>query len=230
MLTLFSYPGLYGLPDNNPYGLKAFAFLRLCNLPFRHEHLLDPSGAPRAQLPYLLDDGEAIGDSDAIISHLINRYGLTIDSGLTSGQRDTSLLVRKLLDDLYWVMSYSRWKDDNFWPAFRDALLTTHADISAADLEGARQFNFKRYHYQGIGRYEPAAVYARGIANLEVLANLLPETGFMFGAAPASVDAGIYGFIANMYYFDIDTPLQAYLLSRQNLVTHCRAIRAMLGE
>ena len=30
MLTLFSYPALYGLPDNNPYGLKVYAFLRLC--------------------------------------------------------------------------------------------------------------------------------------------------------------------------------------------------------
>ncbi len=27
MLTLFSYPDLYGVADNNPYGLKVFAFL-----------------------------------------------------------------------------------------------------------------------------------------------------------------------------------------------------------
>ena len=136
MLTLFSYPGLYGLPDNNPYGLKVFTFLRLSNLTFLHEYLLDPSSAPRAQLPYLLDDGEVIGDSDAIISHLIRRYGLTIDAGLTPEQRDTRLLLGKLLDDLYWVMSYSRWKDERFWPSFRDALLTTHPDIEAMTLEG----------------------------------------------------------------------------------------------
>src|SRR3712207_8695696 len=30
MLILFSYPGLYGVADNNPYGLKVFAFLKLC--------------------------------------------------------------------------------------------------------------------------------------------------------------------------------------------------------
>jgi hypothetical protein len=28
MLTLISYPGLFGLADNNPYGLKIFAVLR----------------------------------------------------------------------------------------------------------------------------------------------------------------------------------------------------------
>ena len=75
MLTLFSYPDLFGVADNNPYGLKIFAFLRLCRLPFRHEHVFDAQNAPRAQLPYIVDDGEPIGDSDAIISHLIRRYG-----------------------------------------------------------------------------------------------------------------------------------------------------------
>jgi len=30
-----------------------------------------------------------------------------------------------MLDDLYWVMSHSRWKDERYWPAFRDALIIT---------------------------------------------------------------------------------------------------------
>ena len=33
MITLFSYPHLYGVADNNPYGLKVLAFLRLCGRP-----------------------------------------------------------------------------------------------------------------------------------------------------------------------------------------------------
>ena len=76
MLTLYSYPDLFGVADNNPYGLKVYAFLKLCKLAFRHEHILDAAKAPRGQLPYLVDNGEAIGDSDAIIAHLIGRYAL----------------------------------------------------------------------------------------------------------------------------------------------------------
>lgn len=164
MLRLFSYPDLYGVADNNPYGLKIYAFLKLCKLAFQHEHILDTKSAPRGQLPYLVDGEKTVGDSDAIISHLITRYALTIDDDLTANQRDTDLLVRRMLDDLYWVMSYSRWVDPRFWPLFREALLTTHPDITEAALEAAREYNFTRYHYQGIGRYEPEAVYARGIA------------------------------------------------------------------
>jgi glutathione S-transferase len=111
MLTLFSYPELYGVADNNPYGLKVFAFLKLSGLTFRHEHVFDAKAAPRGQLPYISDDGVAVGDSDAIIDHLITRYQLDIDGDLTAEQRRMDLLVRRTLDDLYWVMSYSRWRD-----------------------------------------------------------------------------------------------------------------------
>ena len=58
VLTLYSYPELFGVADNNAYGLKVFAFLRLTGVPFRHEHIFDASKAPRGQLPYIDDDSE----------------------------------------------------------------------------------------------------------------------------------------------------------------------------
>jgi glutathione S-transferase len=224
MITLYSYPELFGVADNNGYGLKVFAFLRLTGVPFRHEHIFDASAAPRGQLPYIVDDGRTIGDSDAIIAHLIAKYRLTIDDALTTAQRDSSHLITRMLDDLYWVMSYSRWKDEQFWPAFRDALLREHPTLSDAGLRKAREFNFQRYHFQGIGRYDPDAAYARGLADLAVLADLLSATGYVHGAKPTSIDAGIYGFIANIYFYDIETPLRQFVVSRGNIVRHCRAI------
>ena len=73
MIELFSYPTLYDVADNNPYGLKIYAFLKLCKFSFRHNHVFEAKGAPRGQLPYVVDDGEVIGDSDAIISHLTRK-------------------------------------------------------------------------------------------------------------------------------------------------------------
>jgi len=82
MITLYSYPTLFGVADNNGYGLKVFAFLRLAGLPFVHEHIFDASAAPRGQLPYIVDDVEKIGDSETIIGHLIGKYALGIDAAL----------------------------------------------------------------------------------------------------------------------------------------------------
>jgi glutathione S-transferase len=228
MITLYSYPELFGVADNNGYGLKVFAFMRLAGLPFVHEHIFDASAAPRGQLPYIVDDGETIGDSQTIIAHLIGKYRLTIDAGLTQAQRDTNLLVDRMLDDLYWVMSYSRWKDDRFWPAFRDALLRQHPSLTEAGLEKAQAFNFQRYHFQGIGRFAPDAAFARGLADLAVLARLIPATGFVHGPEPTGVDAAIYGFIANIYFYDIDTPLRQFVDAHDNMVRHCRAIHELV--
>ncbi len=226
MLTLYSYPELFGLPDNNPFGLKVYAFLKLAGLPFRHAHIFDAKAAPRSQLPYIDDDGRHVGDSDTIIAYLSGTYRLPIDDGLTESQRHTGLMIGRTLDDLYWVMSYSRWKDPEFWPLFRDAMLGTHENLTAAGMDAARTHNFERYHYQGIGRYEPEAVYRRGIADLGAIASRISEHGFVFGPQPTSVDAGIYGFVANIYFLEIDTPLRQFVRSHPSLERHCLAIHA----
>ena len=135
-----------------------------------------------------------------------------------------SHLITRMLDDLYWVMSYSRWKDERFWPAFRDALLEQHPSLTDAGLRKAQEFNFQRYYFQGIGRYAPEAAYARGLADLRVLANLIPAKGYVHGEEPTSIDAGVYGFIANIYFYEIETPLKQFVVSHENVVRHCRAI------
>jgi glutathione S-transferase len=224
MITLYSYPELFGVADNNGYGRKVFAFMRLAGVPFHHEHIFDASAAPRGQLPYIADDGETIGDSETIIAHLTSKYRLTIDAALGERNRDTSLLITRMLDDLYWVMSYSRWKDERYWPAFRDALMREHPSLTEEGLRKAREFSFQRYHFQGIGRYAPDAAYTRGLADLAALTNAIPPTGYVHGPTPTSVDAGIYGFIANIHFYDIDTPLKHFVSSQQNLVRHCTAI------
>lgn len=230
MITLFSYPKLFGVADNNGYGLKVYAFLKLAGLPFVHQNIFDASKAPRAQLPYMTDDGETIGDSDTIIAHLERKYDPPIDKGLTRAQRDTNLMVSRLLDDLYWVMSYSRWQDEEFWTEFRDALMREHPNVASADLDKAREFNFKRYHFQGIGRFDPPAAYARGIADLEVLSHLVPEHGYVHGDKPGSVDAAIYGFIANIHFYPIATPLKQFVTAQANLVRHCTEIHGLLAK
>jgi hypothetical protein len=184
LITLYSYPSLFGVADNNGYGLKIFAFPRLVavmhqqfgkpastlpqnarSVPFVLEHMFDASAAPCGQLPYIVDDSETIGDSETIIAHLISRYALIIDAALGRREPDVILLIARMLDELYWVISYSR--------------------LTAERLQKPRDYNFQRYHFQGIGRYGPTATYARGLADLKVLTDLVPT---VHGSAPTSMD------------------------------------------
>ena len=229
MLTLYSYPTLFGVADNNAYGLKVFAFLKLAGVPFRHEHIFDASAAPRGQLPYIEDGSDIVGDSETILAYVTEKYRVTMDHALSEAQRDTDLMLTRLLDDLYWVMSYSRWQDERYWPAFRDALLREHPRLTEADLLKAKEFNARRYYFQGIGRYAPDQAMARGIADLRVLAHLIPREGYLHGERPNSIDAGLYGFIANIYFYDIATPLKEFVAAHDNIVRHCTAIHAAIS-
>jgi glutathione S-transferase len=224
VLTLYSYPDLFGVADNNPFGLKVYAFLRLHSLVFEQQHILDTRRAPRGQLPYLVDGATTIGDSDAIIAYLDQRYGLNVDAELDSHQRDLDVLIRRSLDDLYWQISFSRWADPRYWPSFHKALIEKHPEITAENLAAAQEYNRVRYHYQGIGRYEPDQVYARGVDNLLVMAHLLGDKGFFLGGTPQKIDAAVYGFVANIYFYEIDTPLKRCVLSQPGLVRHCLSI------
>ena len=113
---------------------------------------------------------------------------------------------------------------------FRDALLEQHPTLTEEGLNKAREFNFQRYHFQGIGRYQPEQAYARGLADLEVLAHLLPQSGYLHGANPTTIDAGIYGFIANIYFYPIDTPLKQFVAAHETIARHCEAIHAAVAS
>jgi glutathione S-transferase len=127
-------------------------------------------------------------------------------------------------------MSYSRWKDDRFRPAFAARMQMEHPSVTEEGLRKAEEYNSKRYYYQGIGRYAPDAAYQRGLADLQVLAHLLPAGGYLHGPKPTSIDAGIYGFVANIHFFEIDTPLKRFVASHPNLVNYCASIHALVGS
>jgi glutathione S-transferase len=99
-----------------------------------------------------------------------------------------------------------------------------HPSLTEESLIKAKDYNAQRYYFAGIGRYEPDAAMARGLADLAVLANLIPADGYVHGARPTSIDAAIYGFIANIYFYPIDTPLKQFVVAHGNVVRHCRAI------
>jgi glutathione S-transferase len=230
MLTLYSYPPLFGVADNNGYGLKVFAFLKLAGVPFIHEHIFDASKAPRGQLPYIVDGVDTVGDSETILAYLTQKYRLTIDAALSPKQRAANLLITRMLDDLYWVMSYSRWKDERYWPKFRDALKRELPQLTDEGLIKAREFNAQRYYYQGIGRFDPDAAMARGLADLAALSEFIPTGAYVHGNSPTGIDAGIYGFIANIYFYDIDTPLKQFVVAHENIAQHCRAIHEAVSK
>ncbi len=57
-----------------------------------------------------------------------------------------------------------------------------------------------------------------------------PRSGYLHGDTPTSIDAGIYGFIANIYFYDIPTPLKEFVVAHGNIVRHCLAIHEAVSR
>ncbi|STY31039.1 Uncharacterised protein [Legionella wadsworthii] len=228
MIILYSYPELFGLPDNNPFGLKVDTFLRLAKIEYQHEHIINTENAPRGQLPYLNDNNVIISDSNLILQHLSQKY-VNLDEDLTKEQKNIHFLITRMLDNhLYWIMSYSRWQDDQFWPLFKTEFLNQLPDLSESTLERVRAYNIEKYTYQGIGRYSATANYEAGIEDLKSILFILGEKEYIFGNKIHSLDACCYGFLANIAYFEIETPLKNYIM-KTSLGDYTRRIRGLLG-
>lgn len=228
MINLYSYPPMFGLPDNNPFGLKVDTFLRLAKIPYQTEYLLDANQAPRGQLPCIEDEGKLVSDSSQIIHYLSEKYKVLIDSQLIEAQKKLQFLITRTLDDhLYWVISYSRWQDEEYWPLFKAEFLRLAPKISG-DLDKAREYNINKYYYQGIGRYERRDIYQSGIDDLETLDSLLGDNPFLFGGEAHSIDASCYGFLAPIVYFNIESPLKNFIIKETTLGQYTDRIRKLL--
>ncbi len=138
-------------------------------------------------------------------------------------------MLRRTLDDLYWVMSYSRWKDERFWPLFRQALLDTHPQGSLQ-----RPWRVPRPTM-------PSATTTRGSVVTSPIRSMpaaSPTCGwwricvgdrpFLFGDVPHGIDAAAYGFLANSWFFAIDTPLRQFIGASGNLAPYCERVRRLM--
>ncbi|MCP5503787.1 MAG: glutathione S-transferase family protein [Chlamydiales bacterium] len=231
MITLYLYPGLFGLEDNNPFGLKVVTFLKLTKVPFEMKHIVDTSKAPRGQLPYMEIDGEITSDSNEMIEKITKTYQLLIDNTLSEKEKALDFAIRRMLDEhLYWVMSYSRWQDETYWPRFEQAFIETFPNMQKGDLDGFRENNIKKYQMQGIGRYSPEDVYKKGTQDLKIIETLLSDEDYFFGKTLHTIDACIYGFLANIYYYEIETPLRSFIQKSAKLSNYLKKVHVLVSK
>ena len=175
------------------------------------------------------DNGTILGDCNATIEHFVRTRRINMDADLTENQRQLHFLIVRMLDmHLYWVMSYSRWQDERYYAQFRDALMAAVPGLAPELMDTFRVANMKKYHAQGLGRYTVEEVYQQGMDNLRALAFYLADQDYFFGSSYHVVDACCYGFLANIYYFKIDTPLKQFLLEQGNLVKYIEPMRRLM--
>ena len=70
MVFLYTFPPAFGLRNVSPFCLRVEMALNYLNVPFEIVLEHNPGKGPKGKLPYIVDSGKIIGDSELIYHHL----------------------------------------------------------------------------------------------------------------------------------------------------------------
>lgn len=230
-VILYKYLPAWGIPDISPFCVKVEAFLRIAQIPFSTA-VGDPRKAPKGKLPVLRDGTQLVADSTRIIQHLEATRKVGLDLALTQQQIAIATAITGMLEEqLYFVIVYQRWKDDEAWARYRPLFVELGSHLGVPrPLRGfisdriRKQFLATLYG-QGMGRHTPDEVVTIGKRIIDSVATLLVGP-YYFGDHPSSLDATVYAFIGGILDVPFDGPLKDHLASKGQLVAHCRHIAA----
>lgn len=227
MIKLYQFPPQWSLPNPSPFCMKLETYLRMVKLPFEAVYVINPGKGPKKKLPTLNDEGKILGDSGFIISYLQEKYGDPLDSHLSHEQKAQALAIQRLLEEhLYWIMVYSRWLDERYWPITRDTFFSHLKQPLRVIVPFIIQKKIRADLYkQGIGRHSTAEVYQLGIEDLSVLSTFLKSSAFLLGDEPSSIDASAYAFLANILEVPIASPLQDYAKTQPQFIDYCARMK-----
>ena len=227
MLKLYQFPPQWSLPNPSPFCMKLETYLRMAKLPFEVVSVVNPAKGPKKKLPTINDDGKIIGDSNFIISYLQEKYGDPLDSHLSNEQKAQALTIKRMLEEhLYWILVYSRWIDERYWPITRNTFFSHLKQPLRTILPILIQKKIRGDLYkQGIGRHSLLEVYQLGLEDLTALSTLLKPSSFFMGEEPTSIDACAYAFLANILETPFTSPLQDYTKSQPQFIDYCERMK-----
>jgi len=209
-----------GIADFSPFCLKVKTYLRMIDVPYTSK-LGDPRGAPTKKIPYIDDGGTLVGDSGLIVDYLKKKHGDTLDGKLTADQIALGHLLRRTLEEsLYFVGMYARWVEDEHFPTVAKLMAPLMPPvIGSLIINGPIRGGVKKTTFaQGVGRHGRDHVYAIGTADVDAISQILGDKTWLFGDAPTSYDASLFGFMANTLGFPKDGPVAKRAASHSNLV------------
>lgn len=227
MLELHQFPRTWEIPNPSPACLAVETYLRMSELPFRVVSTRNAGKGPKTKLPVLVDDGTVVSDVSLIFEHLKGKYGDRLDARLSPARRATGHLIRRTFEEnLYWVGLYMRWLDEGGWGAIQEPYFGHLSGLGRWAVPSLVRAGMRAtLHLQGMGRHSRDEVYALGSADLSAVSLLLGDERYFGGDEPSSVDAVVYGFLANLYWVPIESPLKEHARSLPNLLAHAERVR-----
>ncbi|APR81484.1 glutathione S-transferase, putative [Minicystis rosea] len=221
MITLHGAGPGFGLPEISPYVTKTEVQLKMLGLPYEKKRAA-PQESPKGQVPFI-DDGESrIADSHFIREHLEKKLGVSLDAHLDERKRAEAWAIERMLENHFGpATSYARWLiQENFDKgpgrffdgAPEEVRPKLRADLQARVREALRT--------NGVARHTDVEIVELGARSLAALSIFLGDKPYLFGDAPAGVDATAFAMLAGILTPFFDSPLRRRAERYPNLVAY----------
>ena len=226
-LRVFTFAPDWGLPTVGPFALKLLAWLELAGIPYEQVVEGNPRKGPKGKNPWIELDGEPIGDSEIIIDLLKARHGVNLDEGLTPQQLALGHSWRRTFEEhFHQVLEWELF----FHPAGETWMRASFASqvpaLLARPLFFMMRSQFGRQLYaRGIARHPPEVIAQKGRADLDALEVFLADKRFLLSDRPASPDTAVFGLVAPMVYWPMETPVAAHARSLPRVRAYCERMR-----
>ena len=228
MITLYSFGPKLGLADPSPFVLKINLFLKMAGIEYqRKSNFANLQKAPKGKLPYIKDGETIIADSNFIIAHIKEKYGVCLDQHLTEEDKALSYLIAKSLDEnFYWCLIYSRWIDEKTWPKVKKEFFGRMSfPLNKIVPYVARKNVRKSFMGHGMGKHSEQEILEICRKTLESLSTYLGEKPYFFGEKQSSLDAVAYAFLSQFILASLETPMSRLAKKYDNLVEFCQRIQ-----
>lgn len=201
MMQLYTFPEAFGLRNVSPFCLKVEMALAYLDLDYEIVFESDPRKSPKGKLPYIVENGRTIADSELILEYLDEKTDGRLYGDLSADECARGLAFTRLTEDhLYWMLVASRWVDDEWFGNVREGFFgTLPPGIKQLVSSMARSQVRKTYLLHGLGKHtlEEQAGFAR--RDFETLAHALEGNDYICGPRLTVYDFGVASLLAGAY-------------------------------
>jgi glutathione S-transferase len=231
MIELYTFPEAFGLRNVSPFCLRVEMALKHLDLPFEITLEHNPGKGPKGKLPFIIDDGQTIADSEIIYQHLDSKSDGGLFGAIDAVDRGRGYAFTRLVDDhLYWMMVASRWLDDawfdnvrkGFFEAFPPVLRSVIGTIARGQVR-------KTYKLQGLGRHtlDEQKDFAR--RDLQALVDGLNGGRYIVGDRMTVFDFTVASLLAGLIDNQPATWISELARDYPALVDYAEGIQAEVG-
>jgi glutathione S-transferase len=221
-LTVYTFSPAWGLPTSGPFSLKLLAWLNLNGIPYRQVIENNAAKGPQGKSPWIEDATGRLGDSDAIVEHLSS--GIE-DKAPDAGGPCAHFAKTTFEERFHQVLEYELMVHPAGIEGF-DRLVRTEAPRLGGVISTVARRHFRRQlHARGLTRRTTTQIAALGRSDIDALESLLGERPFLGGEVLSRADLAVFGQVAPMLNWPMETPVAQYARTRPAISRWHAAIR-----